>query len=65
MTEVKKKEIVYCSRYPLFSIFTECLISKGWLAVTLLSCETSKKQHSFFTTSQRNRDRKSDNSLLT
>lgn len=47
MTEVKKKkEIVYCSRYPLFSIFTECLISKGWLAVTLLSCETSKKQHS-------------------
>ena len=46
MAEVKKKEIVYCSRYPLFSIFTECLISKGWLAVTLLSCETSKKQHS-------------------
>ena len=44
MTEVKKKKS-FTVLDTLSSIFTECLISKGWLAVTLLSCETSKKQH--------------------
>lgn len=44
MTEVKKKKS-FTVLDTLSSIFTECLISKGLLAVTLLSCETSKKQH--------------------